>query len=92
MSIQLILEQLEVLYGQPKDNMLFNYDTLFKLAFMATNAPKRLFHCIKQCQEIAIIGQTPYTQAQLIANAVHLLLALGMFPMKEFKNWEDFTM
>jgi hypothetical protein len=30
----------------------------------------------------------PYMQAQLIANTVHLLLALGIFPMKEFEDCE----
>jgi hypothetical protein len=88
MSIQLILEQLEVLYGQPNGNTLWDNNTLFKLASAATNVPKRLFHHINQCQEIAIIGQTPYTQVQPIANAVHLLLALGMFLVKEFEDWE----
>ncbi len=92
MSIQLILEQLKVLYGPPKGNTLWDNETLFKLAFAVTNVPKRLFHCIKQCQEIAIIRQMPYMQAQLIANMMHLLLASGMFPMKEFEDWEAIAM
>jgi hypothetical protein len=92
MSIQLILKQLKVLHGQPKGNTLWDNNNLFKLAFTATNAPEMLFHRIKHCQEIAIIGQMPYTQAQLIANAVPLLLALGMFPMKEFEDWEAVAM
>jgi hypothetical protein len=88
MSIRLILEQLEVSYGQPKSNTLWENNTLFKLVFAATDAPKRLFHHIEQCKEVAIMGQIPYMQAQLITNAVHLLLASGLFPMKEFKDWE----
>jgi hypothetical protein len=82
MNIQLILEQLKVSYSQPKGNTLWDKNKLFKSAFAGTITPKILFHCIEQCQEIAIIGQTPYTQAQLIANALHLLLASGMFPTK----------
>jgi hypothetical protein len=44
MSIQLILEQLEVLYGQLNGNTLWDNDTLFMSAFAATDAPEQLFH------------------------------------------------
>jgi hypothetical protein len=51
--------------------------------------PKLLFHHIEQCQEIALTAQNLYTQEQLITNTIHLLLQLGIFSMKEFKDWES---
>ncbi len=89
MSIQLILAQLEVYYGKPKGNTVWENNKLFKTPFLPTNAPELLFHCIQQCQEIALIVQNSFTQEQLIANAIHHLLQSGIFPMKEFKDWES---
>jgi hypothetical protein len=47
-----------------------------------------LFHRIEQCQEVAIIGATPYTTAQLVNNTMHLLLKSGIFSTKEFEQWD----
>jgi hypothetical protein len=78
MSIHLIVAHQEVSYGKPKGNTLWDNVKLFKLAFLPTDTPKMLFHCIKQLQEIALIAQNPYTQAQLITNTMHLLLQLSI--------------
>jgi hypothetical protein len=88
MSIQLILAQVEVSHGKPKGNTVLENNRFFKSPFHPTQPPKLLFHHIEQCQEIALIAQNPYTQEQLIANAINLLLQSGIFPMKEFKDWE----
>ena len=61
MSIHTIFKQLECLYGKPNAMALFHNDTLFRSAFPATNTPEILFHQIKQCQEIQMIAQDPYT-------------------------------
>jgi hypothetical protein len=73
--------------GGGQGNNIGDNNTLFKSAFAATNAHNSfLLHQAvpRNCH----IWQMPYTQAQLIANAVHLLLASGMFPKKGFKDWE----
>jgi hypothetical protein len=88
MSIQDILNQLELTYGCPSRHELLHNDTLFRLTFCATEAPKRLFWHIKQCQEIQVIADNPYTLMQLITNANQLLMASGIFLMREFKDWE----
>jgi hypothetical protein len=56
MSIQDILNQLELAYGCPSGHKLLHNDTLFHSPFRATKAPKRLFWRIKQCQEIQVIA------------------------------------
>ncbi len=48
-------------------NTVWENSKFFKLPFLPTQAPKLLFHCIEQCQEIALIMQNPYTQEQIIA-------------------------
>jgi hypothetical protein len=56
--------------------------------FCATEAPKRLFWCIEQCQEIKMIADNPYTLMQSMTNAIQLLMVSGIFPMREFEDWE----
>jgi hypothetical protein len=80
MSIQFILNQLEDAYGKPLAAALFANDTLFKSPFATTKAPKLLFFCMEQCQEIMTLGKLPYTPEQVIANALHLLMAFQIFP------------
>jgi hypothetical protein len=88
MSIQDILNQLELLYGRPTGHELLLNDALFQLPFRNTEAPKRLFWHIEQCQEIQVIADNPYTPMQLMTNAVQLLMSLGTFPPREFEDWE----
>ena len=46
-------------------------------------APKLLFYCIEQCQEIMTLGMLPYMMEQVI-----LLMALQIFPLREFDMWK----
>ena len=85
-SIQLILVQLENLDGKPTVNIIWNNNILFTANFNPVDAPETLFHQIKQCQEVAIIGATPYTAVQLVNNTMHLLLKSGIFPTREFES------
>jgi hypothetical protein len=88
MSIQDILNQLELAYGRPSGCEFLQNNALFHLPFCATKAPKRLFWCIEQCQEIQVIADNPYTPMQLMTNNVLLLMTSREFPMKEFEDWE----
>ncbi len=91
MSIQLILTQLESLFGQPSGALMWNNDKIFKSDFSPNNTPESLFLQVKQCQEVAIITLNPYSNTQLITNTMHLLLQSGIFPMEEFEDWEATT-
>jgi hypothetical protein len=67
---------------------LIKNDVLFLLPFHATDAPKRLFWRIKQCQEIQVIAGNPDSNMQLMTNAVQVLMALCIFPTCNFEDWE----
>ncbi len=88
MSIQLILTQLETLFGKQSNALIWNNDKLFQLDVNPNDAPELLFLRVEQCQDVAITAQNPYSDTQLIRNTVHLLLQSGIFLMKEFKNWK----
>jgi hypothetical protein len=88
MMIIVILHQLESSYGKPDTMTLLGNNTLFQSPFPANEAPEMLFYRIKQCQEIQILAQDPYTPTQIINNAVCLLQQSGIFPLKEFNTWD----
>ncbi len=71
--------------------MLFGNNTLFRSPFPANKAPEMLFYRIKQCQEIQILAQDPYSPVQIINNGVRLLMQSGIFPLKEFDTWDTIT-
>jgi hypothetical protein len=91
MSIINILGQLQVSYGKPNMMMLYTNDTLFRSPMTAGNSPEMLFYRIEQCQEIQRIGNLPYSEEQIITNAVRILLQANIFPLKEFNAWDAVT-
>jgi hypothetical protein len=91
MSIIDILGQLQVSYGKPNMIMLYTNDTLFRSPLTAGDLPEMLFYRIKQCQKIQGISNLPYSEEQIIANAVHILLQANIFPLKEFDAWDAVT-
>ena len=46
-----------------------------------------LFRRIKDCQEVQILGEDPYTAQQLLNNAVRLLLQTGLYT-RDFEDWD----
>jgi hypothetical protein len=86
MSVNVILNQLQDSYGKPKMMMLFNNNTLFRSPMSPTDSPEMLFYRIKQCQEIQCIGKLPYSNDQIIANAIRILFQANIFPLKEFNT------
>ncbi len=86
MSIQVILNQLEDLYGKQSAAALFANDTLFKSLFFVPEAPKLLLYCIEQFQEIMTLGKLQYTTEQVIANVLRLLMALQILVTREFNT------
>ena len=51
------------------------------------DAPEVLLCGIKDCQEVQILGEYPYTAQQLLNNSVRLLLQCGLYT-HEFENWD----
>jgi hypothetical protein len=87
-SINVILNQLRDSYGKQNMVTLLNNDTLFWSPTAPTDSPEMLFYCIKQCREIQHIGKLPYSDDQIIANAISILIQANIFPIKEFDTWE----
>ncbi len=46
------------------------------------------FYHIQQYQEVQRIGKVPYSDEQIIANAIRVLPTSNIFPLKEFDTWE----
>jgi hypothetical protein len=88
MSIIDILNQLQNSYGKPNMMTLFTNDALFCSPMTPGDSPEMLFYRIEQCQEVQCIGKVPYTDEQIIANAIRILAMSNIFPLKEFDTWE----
>jgi len=73
-----MFDQITVTYGQPTPAALLQNNTLFKSVYSPQDAPEVLFRRIKDCQEVQILGEDPYTAQQLLNNAVRLLLQTGL--------------
>jgi hypothetical protein len=84
MSIIDILNQLQDLYGKPTMMTNFQSNIMFSNHISPTDSPKMLFYRIEQRQEIKL----PYSDEQIIANAVRILIQANIFPLKEFNAWE----
>jgi hypothetical protein len=87
MENQDILDQLSQTYGQPTPAALEINNVTFRGSYSAANAPEVLFQCIKNCAEIAILGNNPYTDWQLINNTIRLLLTTGLY-IRAFEEWD----
>ncbi len=59
----------------------------FRSPYLATDAPEVLFCQIEDCAKIAILGRNPYTDPQLINNAISLLLTTGIYVLT-FEDWD----
>ena len=79
MSVRDILNQLSSIYGQPTPAAMGINDATFCGVYSAAYAPEVLFRRIKDCAEIVILGRNPYTDCQLLQNAIHLLLTTGLY-------------
>jgi hypothetical protein len=88
MSILDILTQLQNSYGKPTMMTLYQNNVTFRAAMAPTDIPEMLFYRIEQCQEIQRIGKLSYSDDQIIANMVRILIQLNIFPLKEFDTWE----
>ena len=83
MSIINILDQLDGTYGKPDTMTLLQNDNLFRSAFNPTDAHESLFYRIEQCQETQVIARDPYSDTQIINNAIRLLMQANIFPLKK---------
>jgi hypothetical protein len=85
-----ILDQFSTIYRQPTPAMFETNDAVFCSPYLATDAPKVLFCCIKECALTALLGCNPYTNQQLVTNAIRYLLKTGLY-IWPFKEWDCLT-
>jgi hypothetical protein len=50
--------------------------------------PEVLFRRIEECAKTALLGKNPYTNKQLIMNAIRLLLSTGLYT-RAFEDWDQ---
>ena len=87
MTTVTILDQLSSVYGKPTSAALEANDTLFRSPYSAADAPEVLFRRIEDCAEIAMLGDNPYIDKQLILTAVRHLLTTGLY-IRAFEDWD----
>jgi hypothetical protein len=87
MSVMSIFDQLLNNYGKATPAVLDGNDTRFRSPCLAADPPKLLFCWIEECAEIALLGHNPYTNRQLINNAIRLLLTTGLY-LWPFEEWD----
>jgi hypothetical protein len=83
-----ILDQLSATYGQPTPAALEANDHIFRSPTLAVDPPEILFCRIEECAETAQLGKNPYTDKQLIMNAIRLLLSPGLYT-HAFEDWDQ---
>ena len=88
MTIIDIFAQLDATFGKPDEKVQLNNDNNFRAPLPPTETPETLFRQFKECQELQVLANNPYTETQLITNAVLALRKANIFPIKEFDDWE----
>ncbi len=82
-----MFDQITATYGQPTPTALLQNDTLFQSMYSPQDAPEVLFQHIKDCQEVQILDEDPYTAQQLLNNTVRLLLQTGLYT-RDVEDWD----
>jgi hypothetical protein len=82
-----ILDPISQTYGQPTPAALEINGITFHGHYSTADAPEVLFRRIENCAEIAILGNNPYTDRQLINNAIRLLLTTSLY-IRAFEEWD----
>jgi len=88
MTIHSILAQLNATYGKPDAQTTEANDAMFRMPLQQNQTPESVFLRIEDCQEVAILAENPYTDKQLINQAVLVLRKSNIFPIKDFDDWE----
>jgi hypothetical protein len=65
-------------------------DHIFCSPTSAADPLEVLFQRIEECAETALLGKNPYTDKQLIMNAIRLLLSTGLYTCA-FKDWDQLS-
>jgi hypothetical protein len=75
-----IIDHLLNTYGNLTPTDLAANDTFFRTAYDPSQPIESLYAQMEDAMDLAAAGLTPYTPAQVVANAYSLVFATGMFP------------
>jgi hypothetical protein len=82
-----MLDQLMLTYGKPTPDAVRQNNATFFAAYNPRDPPEVLFKRIADCQEIAIVAKVPFTDEQLLMNAVDLFTRCGLYT-RDMDDWE----
>ena len=88
MTIIDIFAQLNATFGKPDAQAILINDANFRAPLLPMETPETLFLRLEEYQEVQILALNPYTNKQLIVNAVIVLWKANVFPTKDFDDWE----
>ncbi len=84
--ICLVLD-LPVIYGKPAPEAVHQNNLTFYSAYNPKNPSELLFKKFVDCQEIAIVANVPFTNEQLLMNAVDLITCCSHY-LHDMDDWE----
>jgi hypothetical protein len=87
MTLNDIFDQLMTIYGKPTPDAMRQNNLNFLSPYNPKDPPEILFKRCSDCQEIAIIAKVPYTQEQLLMNAIDLLQQCGLYT-RDLDDWD----
>jgi hypothetical protein len=82
-----ILDQLSNIYGKPTSTALEANINIFQGLYLAANALDVLFHWMKDCAKVALLGENSYTDKQLVLTTVWFLLGTRLC-VWSFEAWD----
>ena len=86
MSIIDIFAQLDATFGKPDAQAILINEAKFRAPLLPMETPETIFLQLEECQEVQIPAHNPYTDKQLIVNAVIVLRKANVFPTKDFDD------
>ena len=75
-----LIDHLLNTYGNLTPTDLASNDAFFRTAYDPSQPIESLYAQIEDAMDLAAAGRTPYTPAQVVANAYSLVFSTGMFP------------
>jgi hypothetical protein len=74
------------MFGKPDAQAILINDANFRAPLLPMETPETLFLCLEEYEEVKILALNPYTNKQLIVNAVIEMQKASIFPTKDFDD------
>lgn len=87
MTLNDIFDQMMKTYGRPTPDAIRQNMMTFLAPYNSQDPPEILFKRCADCQEVAIIANVKYTDAQLLMNVINLLTRCGIY-QRNLEDWD----